>query len=54
MSHSIKYFDNGGKNMSLMIKDENVLVKYSDVLNKMKEKLKAESFKVIIFMMKYT
>ena len=37
MSVFIKYFDNGGKNMSLMIEDDSVLVKYSDVWNKIKE-----------------
>ena len=37
MSGFIKYFDNGGKNMSLMIDDDSVLFKYSDVWNKIKE-----------------
>ena len=37
MSVFIKYSDNGGKNMSLMIEDDSVLVKYSDVWNKTKE-----------------
>ena len=33
----IKYFDNGGKNVSLMIENYSVLFKYSDVWNKIKE-----------------
>ena len=32
-----KLFGNGGTNMSLMIEDDNVLVKYNDVWNKIKE-----------------
>ena len=35
----IKYFENGGKNMSFMIKDDNVLDKYNKTWNKIKEKL---------------
>ena len=35
MSGFIKYFDNGGKNMSLTIEDDKVLFKYSDVWNKL-------------------
>ena len=37
MSGFIEYFDNGGKNMSLMVEDDGVLFKYSDVWNKTKE-----------------
>ena len=37
MSGYIKYCDNNGKNMSLMIEDDSVLVKYNDILNKIKE-----------------
>ena len=43
MSGFIKYFDNGGKNMSLTIEDDRVLFKYSDVWNKIKE-IKAIKF----------
>ena len=39
MSGYIKYFENGGKNMSFMIKDDNVLDKYNKIWNKIKEKL---------------
>ena len=34
MSGYIKYFDNEGKNMSRMIEDDSVLVKYNDIWNK--------------------
>ena len=39
MSGYIKYFKNGGKNMSFMIKDDNVLDKYNEIWDKIKEKL---------------
>ena len=34
MSGYIKYFDNGEKNMSLMIEDESILIKYNCIWNK--------------------
>ena len=34
MSGYIKYFDNGGGNMSFVIEDDSVLVKYNDIWNK--------------------
>ena len=39
MSGYIKYFENGGKNMSFLIKDDSVLNKYNEIWNKIKEKL---------------
>ena len=39
MSGYIKYFDDGGKNMSLKIEDDNVLVKYNQIWNKIKKML---------------
>ena len=39
MSGYIKYFENGGKNMSFMIKDGNILDKYNEIWDKIKEKL---------------
>ena len=39
MSGYIKYFDNGGKNMSFMVKDDSVLKKYSEIWNKIKHKI---------------
>ena len=37
ISEYIKYFDNGGKNISFMIEDDNVLVKCKQIWNKTKE-----------------
>ena len=34
MSEYIKYFENGGKNMSFKIEDESVYIKYSEIWNK--------------------
>ena len=31
MSEYIKYFENGGKNMSFMIEDDSVLQKYNEI-----------------------
>ena len=39
MNGYIKYFKNGGKNMSFMVKDKNVLDKYNEIWDKIKEKL---------------
>ena len=36
MSGYIKYFENGGKNMSIKTEDENVYLKYSVIWNKIK------------------
>ena len=37
MSGYIKYFDNGGKNMSFKIEDESVYPKYTEIWNKIKK-----------------
>ena len=39
MSGYIKYFEKGGKNMSFMVKDDNVLDKYNKIWNVIKNKL---------------
>ena len=39
MSGHIKYFENGGKNMSFFVRDDNVLDKYNEIWDKIKEKL---------------
>ena len=39
LSGYIKYFEKGGKNMSFMVKDDNVLDKYNKIWSKIKEKL---------------
>ena len=37
MSWYITYFENGGKNMSFVIKDDDVLDKYNEIWDKIKE-----------------
>ena len=39
MSGYIKYFDNGGKNMSFMIEDDSVLEKYKEIWSNIKKTL---------------
>ena len=39
MSGYIKYFENGRKNMSFSIKDDDVLVKYIEIWDKIKKTL---------------
>ena len=39
MSGYIKHFENGGKHMSFVIKDYDVLDKYNDIWNKFKKTL---------------
>ena len=39
MSGYIKYFNNGGKNMSFKIEDESVYLKYTEIWNKIKKSL---------------
>ena len=49
MNGYIKYFENGGKNMSFMVKDDNVLDKYNKIWDKNKEKVNIK----FLFMMKH-
>ena len=37
MSGFIKYFDDGGKNMSFKIEDRDIYLKYSEISNKIKK-----------------
>ena len=39
MSGYIKYFENKGKNMSFMVKNDNVLDEYNEIWDKIKKKL---------------
>ena len=39
MTGYIKYFENGGKNMSFVIEDDDVLDKYNAIWDKIKETL---------------
>ena len=49
MSGYIKYFENGGKNMYFMIKDDNVLDKYNKIWNKIKEKLNIKLYSMPVY-----
>ena len=53
MSGYIKYFENEGKNMSSMIKDDGALVKYNEIWSKMKKTLNIK-FHSMLFMIKHT
>ena len=37
MTGYMEYFENGGKNMSFLIKDEHVLDKYNEIWDKIKD-----------------
>ena len=54
MSGYIKYFDDGGKNMSLMNKNDSVLVKYNAIWNKIKKKLNIEFHSMPVYDQKNT
>ena len=45
MSGYIKYFENSRKNMSFVIKDDSVLVKYNEIWNKIKKTLNIKLLK---------
>ena len=45
----IKYFENGDKNMSFMVKDDNVLDKYNKIRGKIKEKLNIKSPSIPVY-----
>ena len=53
MSGYIKYFENGGKNMSFVTKDDDVFDKYNEIWNKIKKTLNIK-FHSMLFMMKNT
>ena len=53
MSGYIKYFENGGKNMSFVIKNDDVLDKYNEIGDKIKNKLNI-NFIIRLFIMKNT
>ena len=50
MSGYIKYFENGGKNMSFMIKNNDVLDKFNKIWDNIKSKLNIKC----LYMMKNT
>ena len=49
----IKYFENGGKNMSFVIKDDDILDKYSEIRDKIKEKSNIKFHRLPIYDEKY-
>ena len=53
MNAFIKYFENGGKNMSFVIKDDDVLGKYNEIWDKIKEKLKIKFHSMPVYDEKY-
>ena len=53
MTGYIKYFENSGKNMSFVIKDDNVLHKYNEIWEKIKEKLNIKFHSMPVYDEKY-
>ena len=53
MSGYIKYFENGGKNMSFMIEDDSALVKYTEIWNNIKKTLNIEFHTMPVYDEKY-
>ena len=49
MTGYIKYFENGGKNMSFMVKDDIVLDKYNKIWDKIKEKLNIKFHSIPVY-----
>ena len=49
MSGYTKYFKNGVKNMSFMIKDDSVLNKYNEIWDKIKEKLNIKFHSMLVY-----
>ena len=53
MNRYIKYFENGGKNMSFMIKDDKVWDKYDKIWNVIKDKLGIKFQSELVYEYKY-
>ena len=53
MTENIKYLENGGKNMSFVIKDDDVLDKYKEIWDKIKETLSIKFHSMPVFDEKY-
>ena len=49
----IKYFENGGKNMSFVIKDDDVLYKYNEICDKIREALSFKFHSMPVYDEKY-
>ena len=54
MDGYIKYFENGEKNMSFKIEDDEVYIIYNQIWNKIKELLNAKFFSEPIYEDKYS
>ena len=54
MSGYIKYFENSDKNMSFIIKEDNVLDKYNEIWNKIKKTLNIKLQSMPVYDEKYT
>ena len=53
MTGYVKYFENGGKSMSFVIKDDDVLDKYNEIWDKIKETLSIKFHKTPVYDGKY-
>ena len=53
MTGYIKYLENGGKNMSFVIKDDDMLNKYNEIWDKIKETLSIKFRSMPIYNEKY-
>ena len=53
MSGYIKYFENGGKNMSFLIKDDEVWDKYDKIWDVIKDKLGIKFHSELVYEYKY-
>ena len=45
----MKYFENGGKNMSLVIRDDDVLDKYNEIWSKIKNTLNVTFHSMLVY-----
>ena len=53
MSGYIKCFESGAKNMSSIIKDDDVLDKYNEIRDKIKERLNIKFHSILVYHEKY-
>ena len=53
LSAYVKYFENGGKNMPFVIKDDDVLDKYNEICDKIKETLNIKFHSKPVYHQKY-
>ena len=49
----MKYFENRGKNMSFIIKDDSILVKYNEIWNKIKNTISIKFHSMPVYDEKY-